>query len=254
MKWNGLSVPKWSPFVTFVVTTAIFGFSCGSGSNSPPPTAVVPQNPGSFADTVCGDPIFGMGRPVSMSALASVGRMGFTLREVHFRNVVLRNPNTIEFAYRTKVRLVEKANPVNPLEHHLEPEFAMTCNIANHPSPRALQISRARIPILSDLHLPSLRIAASTEQYSVPRTAEMTVSLDNRYFSFNSFNANRFAGIRTIGQYVDFLKFRTRHDIGRVIFDVVEVREMAEGWIGIVAEKYSGVERSQLLILLSRSY
>lgn len=202
----------------------------------------IPLAPVNYVDTVCGAPVFQIGRPLTLASLASAGQMSFELREVHFRDVVLRGPDEIEFAYRTKLQMETRRT-------YLVPEHSLECDEKNRPSRGAQRLSRTMIPIVGDLHLPTLQVTASTGAYSVPRISEMTVS-NGSYFSFNNQNWGRYAQIRTVGEYMDILKYRS-------LFNVVELREMADGWIGIYAEKNSlsgGRERAQLMILLARTY
>jgi hypothetical protein len=237
----------WTPFATFAVMTALFGLSCGSNTTAPPLPMQPLPNPGSYVDTVCGDAIFSMGRPVQMSALSAVGEMGFELREVHFRDVVLRNLNEIEFAFRTRMKMDPQS--VDGRRTYLVPEHSLECNERNRPSRDALRLSRTTIPVVGDLHLPTQRITASPNAFSVPRINEMTVS-NGSYYSFNNQNWGRYAQVQTLSAYVDLLK-------NRALFDAVEIREMSDGWIGIYAEKNGrgrGRERAQLMILLARTY
>lgn len=247
MKTQPFSIPKWSPFFTFAVTAAIFGLSCGSGTNSVP--LPVPEVPVSYVDSVCGAPIFRIGRPLSMSALATAEAMSFELREVHFRDVILRGPDEIEFAYRTKMHMNVRQIPTDARRTYLVPGHSLECDEKNQPSRGSLRLARTMIPIVGDLHLPSLQVTASTTAYSVPRISEMTVS-NGSYFSFNNQNWGRYGQIRSIGDYMNILRYRS-------LFNVVELREMGEGWLGIYAEKNAnagGRERAQLMILLARTY
>jgi hypothetical protein len=207
----------------------------------------------SAADTVCDSPIFGIGRPLSFSELTTVGNMSFELREVHFRDVILRGrtarkrkqkQDPVELAYRIEMRMQLSA------DRFLTPVHSVACSVQNHPSARTKRLARTMIPVVGDLHLPSTRItvfdqaSAESENYNYPRISEVTVS-NGGYFSFNQ-NWAPYRQIRTISQYMKLLRTR-------MFFDRVEIREMGEGWIGVYAEKNVGTEKSQLMILLARS-
>ena len=241
-----LSVPKWAALVTFGVTTAVLGLSCGSGGSNPPPAPPATSGFGNLklGDTVCGAPmLFNTGRPLAFSELASAGTMSFELREVHFRDALLRAPNNVELAYRTEMRM-EFRNGV------LTPVNKLVCSVQNQPSRRALQLSRMTIPAVGDLHLPSTRItvydqsSAESDNYNTPRISEITFSNGN-YFSFNNQNGALYRQVRTISQYMNLLRYR-------LFYNRVELREMGDGWIGVYAEKNVGNEKSQLMILLAR--
>jgi hypothetical protein len=252
MKRKLLSVPKWAAFVTFAVTTAVLGFSCGSGSSNPFPTAKTPTPTVSGnvrqADAICAAPtLFNSGRPLSFSELATAGNMSFELRELHFRDVILRSPGSVddvELAYRTEMRMANTAGTLTPVNQ-------VVCNQQNRPSRRGQQLSRTTIPVVGDLHLPSMRItvydqaSAESDNYNMPRISEITVSNGN-YFSFNNQNIGAYRQVRTISQYMNLLRYR-------MLYEKVELREMGDGWIGVYAEKTFGVEKSQLLILLARA-
>jgi hypothetical protein len=54
--------------------------------------------------------------------------MKFELREVHFRDVMLRNPTEIEFAYRTEMRM-KLSN-----ERSLKPVNVLACDERGTPA------------------------------------------------------------------------------------------------------------------------
>ncbi len=248
MKIKTQSVPKWFAFVTFAATTAILGFSCGSGGGKAP-TAAIPARPGQevLSETICAAPtLFNSGRPLAFSEMTISPDMSFELREVHFRDVVLRTPNSVndvEFAYRTEMRMENKNGVLTPVNQ-------IACNSQNHVSRRGQTLTRTTIPALGDLHLPSTRItvydvaSAESDSYNAPRVSEITVSNGN-YFSFNNQNGALYRNVRTISQYMNLLRYR-------MLYNRVEIREMGEGWIGIYAEKTFGQEKAQLMILLAR--
>lgn len=226
--------------------SALFGWSCGSGSSAPrsSPAPVPPVGNLSVADSICGAPIFNIGRPLSVAALANAGNMDFELREVHFRDVIARSPDDVELAYRVEMRMQLSA------DRFLTPVHALACNEQNRPSRRAQRLARTMIPVVGDLHLPSGRItvfdqsSADSDLYNYPRISEITVS-NGGYFSFNNQTWGPYRPIRTIGQYMDLLRHRS-------FFSRVELREMGDGWLGIYAEKSFGGEKAQLMILLAR--
>ena len=248
-----LSISKWAPFASVVVTTAILGLSCVNGSPEATPVLVLanPANPAIKAqegvDRSCAAPIFGIGRPLSGPELKAASAMGFQLREVHFRDAILRSAQDVELAYRVSMKMEVRTAP-NSSRTYLEPVHALECNEQNKPSAKARKLSQTMIPVLGDIHLPSLLITASADanSFDIPRIAEMTFS-NGSYFSFNNQNWGRYGKVKTIDQYMDILKSRS-------LFNKVELREMGDGWLGIYAEKSIGHERSQLIVLLARSY
>jgi hypothetical protein len=247
------SIPNWAAFVTLALTTAVLGLSCGSGDSKATPATALQSVAPNAADVACASQIFNLGRPLSLSELAAAPNLKFELREVHFRDVFLKNRNEVDFAYRTEMRM-ELAK-----DRFLKPVNALACDEQGAAPPKGgRKVSRMMIPVLGDLYLPSSRITvfdqASTESdnYNLPRISEMTVS-NAKYFSFNqswmnptSQNARRYRQIRTIGEYLQLL--RSPMYFGN---QKVEIREMGEGWLGVYAEKSIGRERAQLMILLA---
>ena len=249
------SIPNWAAFVTFAVTVAVLGFSCGSGGSNATPPPALPTVAPNAVDTACASQIFFVGRPLSFSELTAAANVKFELREVHFRDVFLKDRNTVDFAYRTEMRM-ELAK-----DRFLTPMNTLACDIQGEaPKKGDRKVSRMMIPVLGDLYLPSSRITvfdqASTESdnYNLPRISEMTVS-NAKYFSFNqswmnptSPNARRYRQVRTIGEYLQLLRSPMYFGKQRV-----ELREMGDGWLGVYAEKSIGRERAQLMILLTQA-
>ncbi len=246
-----LSVSKWTAFVTFVVATAVLGISWGNGSGAGKPVSVAKGASAPAlaapATLACAAPIFAIGRPLSEQELKSADAMGFQLRQVHFRDAILSDAGNTELAYRISMHLEQRTAP-NGSRTYLEPVHNLECNEQNRPSAKAQRLARTMIPVLGDIHLPSLLITASptADGFNSSRIAEMSLS-NGAYFSFNNQNWGRYAQVKTITQYMDILRYRS-------LFNKVELREMGDGWLGIYAEKSIGRERAQLVILLARSY
>lgn len=256
MNLKGFSVPKWVGFVTLALITGVLGFSCGSGGSNPPPSA--PANLGqamSAGDAACADPIFFLGRPLSMSELTGVGQMSFELREVHYRDAFLRGPNDVELAYRASMKMALQA------DRSLRPVHALACNIQNKPSLRSLKMATTTIPVLGDLHLPSTRItvydeaSAESDLYNFPRISGVTFSNGPLFlFSQPWMDHNprsrglqaKYRATKTLSQYMNLLKYQE-------FYNRVELREMGDGWLGIYAERTNRGERAQLMVLLARS-
>ena len=245
MKPLAATLSKWAALGTGVILTAILGFSCGASTSSAPPAPLAgfPQTEQTLSNTICGAPIFSIGRPIALTELVQSRDEAYELREIHFRDVIARAPNDIELAFRVEMRMQLSD------ERFLLPVHSLVCNEQNRPSRRAQRLSRTMIPVLGDLHLPSTRITvfdeatSQSDLYNSPRISEITVS-NGGYFSFNQ-NWAPYRQIRTLSQYLNLLRTRG-------LYSRVELREMGEGWLGIYAEKNLGGETAQLMILLTR--
>jgi len=243
MNRNLKSLPKIAAVVTFMVATAVLGFSGMTGSKRPD-AKFAPAKVVSAADAVCSAPIFSIGKPLALADLAAAGNVKFELREVHFRNVILKDATEFELAYRIEMRMQLSES------RFLTPVHSLACNESNHPSARAKRLSRTMIPVLGDLHLPSSRItvhdesSAESDLYNYSRISEITVS-NGGYFSFNQ-NWAPYRQVRTVSQYMELLR-------NRAFYDRVELREMNDEFVGIYAEKTVGGEKAQLLIMLART-
>lgn len=249
------SIPNWAAFVTFAVITAVFGFSCGSGGSNATPKIAPPPVAPSAVEAACASQIFSVGRPLSFSELTAAANLKFELREVHFRDVFVKNGDEVDFAYRTEMRMELSK------DRFLKPMNTLACDLQGEaPKDGGRKVSRMMIPVLGDLYLPSTRItvfdqaSAESDNYNLPRISEMTVS-NARYFSFNqswmnptSPNARRYRQVRTVGEYLQLL--RSPMYFGK---QKVELREMGDGWLGVYAEKSIGRERAQLMILLTQA-
>ncbi len=230
----------------FLLAIAVLGFSCGNESLPPAPTLPRGRPPIVTAvDASCASDNFFYGRPVGLNDLRSWDLTHYTLESVEYRDVLSRSANDVELAYR--VRMVMERDPRN---RALVPIATFACREVNHPSLRALRISRTTIPVLNDLHLPSSSITVFDPEQdgrgdrdrlnNFPRMNDFSVSSDG-YFAFPA-NPASFRGSLLV-EYLDHLRYRS-------LYPRVELREMGYGRIGIYAEKDYAGERSQLLIVL----
>lgn len=238
-------LPRHLWFVSVPLALAIGSLAFGFGRSEVPetePSSVSP--PQSDVDTVCASPIFEMGRAISFHELSQFNSAKFRLESVHFRNVVWRTPNDIEFAYQVDMKMRIAT------DRFLVPEHVLACKVENKISKSAEKLSRTMIPVLGDLHLPSSRITvfdqASSDRdrlYNHPRISEMTVS-SKGYFSFNQ-NWAPYRKLQSLGQYLDHLRYQS-------FYEQIELREMGYGRIGIFAQKDVTGERAQLLVVLKQ--
>ncbi len=238
-------LPQHLWFWSVPLALAIGSFAFGFGrSDAPAAKTAIVLAPQSEVDTVCASPIFEMGRAISFHELSGFSAAKFELESVHFRDVVWKTPDDIEFAYQIdmKMRLAT--------DRFLVPEHVVACKVENKLSKRAQKLSRTMLPVLGDLHLPSTRITVFDQSssdrdrlYNYPRISEITVS-SKGYFSFNQ-NWAPYRKLQSLGQYLDHLRYRS-------FYDQVEIREMGYGRIGIFAQKDVTGERAQLLIVLKQ--
>lgn len=227
----------------------LLGVSCGNDVNKQEKISQTsPQQSLKAVDTACAAQIFNVGRVIEFGELTrKYGHTKFSLESVQFRDVIFREPNDVDLAYRAEVK-IEKYGRI------LQPSSEIVCKEGDRPSLRAQKLSRVSVPIFGDLHLPSGRITVYDAEvgrrgedrdrlYNYPRMFDLSISSANSYVSFAE-KGQSYRALQSLSEYVRLLK-SYKHQ-----YTNVELREMGEGRIAIYAEKDFSGERAQLLINL----